>query len=306
MKKLILKLSIFTGLSLPAISFAQYSYLDYPGASDTYAQGISGDYVVGQYQLTSSSPQYGFIYQISSGTYTPLNWTSAMGAYGTDGSTVVGFYNYNYGYTYNIGSGVHTAMANYSGSYLNEITPNSVQGDSVVGYLVNSTQLPYWSGFVYSLSSQTYTLLNDPLADPSQNGTLAEGISGNNIVGYYQDASGNWNGYVYNLLSNTYATLNDPNSPGNTQITGISGNNIVGNNDNGSFFYDGVTWAEINLGTNGGAINGVDGNTIVGNIYDVNGDSQGFISTIAPTPEPGCLVLGSFGALGLWFFRRRK
>ena len=58
------------------------------------------------------------------------------------------------------------------------------------------------NGFLYNGS--TYTTLNDPLAV----GTVAWGISGNNIVGYYADSSGNPNGFLYN--GSTWTTLDDP------------------------------------------------------------------------------------------------
>ena len=42
-------------------------------------------------------------------------------------------------------------------------------------------------GFLYNISSSTYTTLDDPLGT---DGTLPCGVSGSNIVGYYLDASG--------------------------------------------------------------------------------------------------------------------
>jgi len=52
-----------------------------------------------------------------------------------------------------------------------------------------------------SVRAQTYTILDDPLG---VNGTYVNGISGNNIVGYYVDSSGHNNGFLYN--GSTYTT----------------------------------------------------------------------------------------------------
>ena len=61
---------------------------------------------------------------------------------------------------------------------------------------------------------------------PSATATAATGISGNNIVGYYIDATGFGHGFLYN--GSSYTTLDDPLATGVTAAYGISGNNIVG------------------------------------------------------------------------------
>jgi hypothetical protein len=65
---------------------------------------------------------------------------------------------------------------------------------------------------------------------PSSTETLAYGISGNNIVGSYT-ANGASHGFLYNGTS--YTTLNDPLGVKDTLATGISGTNIVG-----TYFYN--------------------------------------------------------------------
>src|SRR5262245_46746414 len=77
------------------------------------------------------------------------------------------------------------------------------------------------AGTAYAI---TYTTLDDPL---SPNGTIAAGISGSNIVGWYFDTPGALHGFVYN--GSTYTEINDPLAGnGGTNALGISGNNIVG------------------------------------------------------------------------------
>lgn len=66
--------------------------------------------------------------------------------------------------------------------------------------------------------------LDDPLGTL---GTLPQGISGNNIVGYYIDAGGKAHGFLYN--GSTYTTINYPvPSPLGTVVEGINGHNLVG------------------------------------------------------------------------------
>ena len=64
----------------------------------------------------------------------------------------------------------------------------------------------------------SFTTLDDPLG---VNGTAATGISGNNIVGYYLDASNTRHEFLYN--GSTYTTINTLGT-----IAGIDGNNVVG------------------------------------------------------------------------------
>jgi hypothetical protein len=67
---------------------------------------------------------------------------------------------------------------------------------------------------------------------PGATGTHVQGISGNNIVGYYQNATGQ-HGFLYN--GSTYTTLDDPNaSPGETFAYGVSGSTVVG------YYFDGT------------------------------------------------------------------
>lgn len=57
---------------------AQYSYatLSVPGATNTFAEGISGNYIIGQYE--NSNGEFPFLYNISSNTYTTLSLPGTM------------------------------------------------------------------------------------------------------------------------------------------------------------------------------------------------------------------------------------
>ena len=128
-----------------------------------------------------------------------------------------------------------------------------------------------------------------PVALNATSGTLGTdvyGISGNNIVGLYTDASGADYGFLYN--GTTYTTLN---ATGGTKGTyaygiGISGNNIVGSYYDGSehgFFYNGTTYTTINApaGINGTDAYGISGNNIVGSYSDSSSLDHGFLYNLS-------------------------
>jgi hypothetical protein len=135
----------------------------------------------------------------------------------------------------------------------------------------------------HSCAQFIYTTIDDPKAT---GGTIVQGISGNNIVGYYTDSTGLDNqSFLYN--GSSYITLNDPNAqenvpgqPNGTYATGISGSNIVGYyyNSSGvhSFLYNGSTYTTLASLGSGTVAEGVSGNNIVG-YYFVGSGSYGFL-----------------------------
>jgi hypothetical protein len=78
------------------------------------------------------------------------------------------------------------------------------------------------TGSATTATSQTYTTIDYPQA----NQTTATGISGGNIVGYYQKSGGTGGGFLYNGSSLT--SIDDPLTTTRTLALGISGSNIVG------------------------------------------------------------------------------
>lgn len=98
------------------------------------------------------------------------------------------------------------------------------------------------------------------------NGTYAQGISGNNIVGHYDDTSGTYN-FLYNDSTNAWMTLDDP-------------------------FGANTSWH----------VDGISGNIIVGSYTDSGGVTHGFATTV---PEPAALSLLPPAAVALLARRRR-
>src|SRR5262249_58987002 len=77
-------------------------------------------------------------------------------------------------------------------------------------------------GFFYDGSA--FHTVGHPLAVPGGDGTDPGGISGGNVVGYYDD--GALHGFLYD--GSTYTTLDDPLGLDWTVVAGIDGNTIVG------------------------------------------------------------------------------
>jgi hypothetical protein len=106
-----------------------------------------------------------------------------------------------------------------------------ISGNVVSGYYFG----PQLHGFYHVLGTTNYVTLDVPAGTSSTySSTMANGVSGNNIVGYYQatNYSGTY-GFIYNIATSNYTTLNDAAvSDGSStyfQALGIDGTNIVGN-----------------------------------------------------------------------------
>ena len=86
-------------------------------------------------------------------------------------------------------------------------------------------------GFLYNITTNTWTTLNDPLAPTD---TQAFGISGDNIVGGYNARGGTFgstfDGSIYNITTNTWATLDAPFGPAVAEPSTLAllGNGIAG------------------------------------------------------------------------------
>jgi hypothetical protein len=224
---------------------SSYTTIDNSSAvNGTFLRGISGNLVAGYYTNNNGIylADHGFIYNTTTSNYTPLNdplssinpqpGGSASYPTGIDGNNAVGYFIDNngvdHGFLYNISNnsyiGMHIDPAAPGG-----VVPYGISGTNVVGY--DSDANGAYNAFLYSTLTDTYSAINDPLANDNPNGgTTALGIDGNYIVGSYQSAAGKNNGFVYDILTNTYVTVDYPNgvSPFNTFITGISGDTVVG------------------------------------------------------------------------------
>ena len=129
-----------------------------------------------------------------------------------------------------------------------------------------------------SVLAGTWTTLDAPGAYRA----LPNGVDGSNIVGQYDDASGE-HGFLYD--GSSWTTLDYPGT-GQTIARDINGNNIVGeyktninSSDSHAFLYDGTTWTT--LPDIAGSISwreamGICGSTIVGQYVDGAWNWDGF------------------------------
>jgi len=119
---------------------------------------------------------------------------------------------------------------------------------------------------------------------PSGGTTQAKGISGDDIVGFFADATGI---HGFHFDGTSYTTLDHPLAGTRTVAEGIFGNNIVGwyedaSNEIHGFLYDGTTWTTLDHPSGGGTTiaRGIDGNNIVGSYVTMPGPlgrTRGFV-----------------------------
>jgi autotransporter-associated beta strand protein len=235
-----------------------------PGINNTVVSiqptGISGNTVVGGGLYTmGGSPELGFSYDITSGSYTimPQGFGGAsMIATGISNGLIVG--------------------------YAGQISPPG----------------NYWRKHSFTYDTNGYSAqldYPDPLSlyEGIALSTQAQGTDGTTVVGYhlisdYNPLGVNYNYRGFTLNNGTWATLNAPNAF-NTYAMGINGGNIVGyfNDFVGvhGFLYDGNSYLILDFP---GAIEtrafGISGDVIVGSYVDSLGISRGFSTTIPETP----------------------
>jgi len=124
--------------------------------------------------------------------------------------------------------------------------------------------------------------------------TWLTGISGSNVVGYYDDDDDTLHGFLFN--GTNYMTLDEPNADTyyGTYPSGISGSNIVGwyedfNEKVHGFLYSGGNYMTLDAPSSGGSgtyVEGICGNKMVGYFTDTNGEEHGFIAPLVYAP--GC------------------
>ncbi len=191
---------------------------------ETYAQGISGNNIVGYYHTGINNPNHGFLYNNATKSWTNLNYPNSTGtwAMGIDGSWVVGNYvdasgKGRHGFLYDVTNNTWatldapgSAITGDGGKYTYTM---DVQRDIIVGHHITYSGM---QGFLYDIPNNTWTTLNAP----GTNFTYLNGIDGDNIVGYYGNQSFLYDGTSWTILTYPGATY--------TYANGISGNTIVG------------------------------------------------------------------------------
>ena len=275
---------------------------DVPGAASTWIDGIDGENIVGSFSLPNQVSTTGFLYNRRSEVWTYLtapsyDWTLPLAI---SGNTIVGSAGSNTSFLRN-----GFSFQNSSGwSFLNSpvdgfaLEALGIDGSNIVGGTAGGRS------FIYD--GTTWSHFNSPFGD----GSAAEGISGNTIVGTYHNESNYLNGgFIKN--DNNWTRLNVPGAV-ETLPRDVDGGGIVGHfrettNSFGStrsfLFNEGsLTYLDAPTAESTYAW-GIDGETIVGSYNDSSGASHGFILTV---PEPSALSLCAVGLGGLAMMRRRR
>ncbi len=134
--------------------------------------------------------------------------------------------------------------------------------------------------------------------------TIANGVSGDTIVGSYTDSSGAWHGYLHN--GTAWTTLDGPGASKGTSVYGVDGNNVVGwYADDASkvhgFLYNGATFTPLSYpGATETYPRGISGTKIVG-LYGAPGGSHGFLydgTTWTTLDYPGAEATSPLGIRG--------
>ncbi len=174
-------------------------------------------------------------------------------ASGISGGNIVGSYGNGSWHGFLYSSGIYTTFSYFDGLYGNAHA-NGINGTNIVGSFPDDNGTHGW---LYN--GGTYTTLDDPNSVPVYNNgylqtgayTVANGISGNTIVGTYAIPSfvglGVAHGFMY--TKGNYITMDVPNATGGTYANGIDGGNIVGyyTSANGThgFLYNGTTYTTL-------------------------------------------------------------
>jgi len=142
------------------------------------------------------------------------------------------------------------------------LCPARVEGEKVFkGFLLLAVSV----SLAATAHAQTWT----PLSYPGARSTSAYGVSGNKVVGFYEDSSSHSRGFLYN--GGSWTPLDYPGAAQTLPI-GISGNRIVGeyydvSGNTHGFLYDGTQWSMLDYPGLPTSLHGIDGNNIVGSIW---------------------------------------
>ncbi len=280
-------------------SFVPYNV---PSSSSTVISGISGNKKVGSY--TDAGGTHGFLLDGSTLT-APLDYPTLSPPYtvatGIDGTNIVGYVSGvsgMKGFLYDSSQPATNAQAwslpvnPPAGAQLN--VAFGISGSEIVGYylaadnrlhgFMQPVQLP--GGGASAAGGSSSVLASFTTLDyPGSTSSAAYGISGNIVVGDYQDSKGKYFGFVYDGVNWLSVDAQTFLGQASAQSGAGSGSAAAG-------------------AVSATKLYGISGNTIVGEYLDANGVNHGF--SVQFVPEPSTALLLMLGAaLGAVVTRRR-
>lgn len=274
-----------------------WATIDHPdaGPGGTFPMGISGNNIVGYY-MTHSRGQRGFFYDgstfttIEMPTQNAWTWASAV-----DGGIVLGYYatptspttSVTRGFLLN-GETFTTLECTLPGAV--ETVPIGMDGANIVGLYYDQAGYPH--GFMYD--GATYTALDDPVGG----GATLQGISAGRIVGSSYARAFVYDGATFQTLQPPQASSQHTVASGidGSNIVGyydIFGYDVFPPSfQRNGFLFDGTAYTTINHPLAGPLgmtqPNDIEGNRIVGSYRDAAGNFHGFIAVV---PEPSAVWL---------------
>ena len=264
---------------------------DYNFDSQNIAINNAGE-IIGNYGDANGN-YYGFVYSISSGTYTTVSDPLAVqgGSSGNGGTTVTGINDSGEVVgSYNSGSG-DSAFVESGGEYTTLSQGAYALGINNSGEIVGVNYVGNndSEGFLYS--NGIYTNLNDGLAGVGGTYSFAINNSGQ-VLGDYYDANDDVHGFIYNS-NGTYTDITDPLAAESASGAGVSGTHAEAFNNAGQvvgyyvdasggvhgFIYSAGGYTTLNdpSAVNGTVAVGInDTGKVVGYYFDANGNTQVF------------------------------
>jgi hypothetical protein len=285
------------------VTGSNFTPFNVPNSSTTVVSGISGSKQVGSY--SDAAGTHGFV-QDGSTLTKPLDYPSISPPYtvatGIDGTNIVGYVNGAAGmkgFLYDSSRPVTDALAwsmpvnPPAGTQLDAAF--GISGSEIVGYYLAADN--HLHGFMQpiqlsggasspAVGSSSVLASFTTLNYPGSTSSAAYGISGNIVVGDYQDSAGKYFGFVYdgvNWLSVDAQTFLGQSSA-----------------QSGAGSASAVTVTATKL-------YGISGNTIVGEYLDGAGVNHGFSVQFVPEPSTAILLaLGAAAAGALWCRRSAR
>ncbi len=214
-----------------------YTPISGPSASFTECLGLSAQWVVGTYTVSSNNVnvQHGFLCDLSGQSFTPIDYPSGATmtqCVGISGNDVVGDYTDSngtfHGFLYDIGTHAYTQIDPLGNAGAGTFI-TAISGNVVVGYYEDSSLTSH--GFLYDVGTHAYTTIA-PLG-PTTPETYVYAISGNDVVGSYDDSNFTSHGFLYDVGTHVYTTIN-PSGSTFTACHGVSNGLVAGQYADGS------------------------------------------------------------------------